>query len=38
VKIIRRERVWIHTHFVTDCTYLPDHFAREIARRMDRLL
>jgi hypothetical protein len=38
VRIIRRERVWIHTHFVTDCTYLPDHFAREITRNMDRLL
>jgi hypothetical protein len=38
VKVIRRERVWIHTHFVTDCTYLPDHFAREITRKMDRLL
>lgn len=38
MKIVRRERLWIHTHFVTDCTYLPDHFARDIAREMDRLL
>jgi hypothetical protein len=38
VKIVRRESVWIHTHFVTNCTYLPDHFAREITRKMDRLL
>ena len=38
MEIIRREVVWIHTHFVTDCTYLPDHYAREITRSMDRLL
>ncbi|MFB3879864.1 MAG: hypothetical protein ACE149_01310 [Armatimonadota bacterium] len=38
MKLLRREKVWIHTHFITDCTYLPDHFAREIARKMDRLL
>jgi len=38
VKVVGRERVWIHTHFVTDCTYLPDHHAREIRRKVDRLL
>lgn len=38
MNIVRREAVWIHTHFVTDCTYLPDHYAREIRRKADRLL
>ncbi len=38
MKIVRRQEIWIHTHFVTDCTYLPDHLAREIRRRVDRLL
>ncbi len=38
MKILRREEVWIHTHFVTDCRYLPDHHARDISRKMDRLL
>ncbi len=38
MKILRREQVWIHTHFVTDCSYLPDHFAREIKQKADRLL
>jgi hypothetical protein len=38
VKIARRETVWIHTHFVTDCSYLPDHHGREIRRKVDRLL
>jgi hypothetical protein len=38
MKILRREEVWIHTHFVTDCEYLPDHLAREITRKMDRVV
>jgi hypothetical protein len=38
MKILRRQRVWIHTHFVTDCTFLPDHHARAIRRKMDALL
>jgi len=38
MKIVRREQVWIHTHFLTNCTYLPDHHAREIRRKTDRLL
>ena len=38
MRILRREEVWIHTHFVTDCTYLPAHFAREIRSKMDRVL
>ena len=38
MKILRREKVWIHTHFVTDCVYLPDHHAREIRETMDRVL
>ncbi len=38
MKILRREEIWIHTHFVTDCRYLPDHRAREVKRKVDRLL
>jgi hypothetical protein len=38
MKILRREEIWIHTHFVTDCTYLPDHYARGVRRRAERLL
>lgn len=38
MKILRRETVWIHTHFVTDCLYLPDHLAREIQREMAQVL
>jgi hypothetical protein len=38
MKILRREQVWIHTHFITDCSYLPDHYAREIRRKTERLL
>jgi len=38
VRIVLRENSWIHTYFVTNCAYLPDHFAREIRRKMDRLL
>jgi hypothetical protein len=38
MKILRREEIWIHTHFVTDCTYLPDHEARRVRHRTERLL
>ena len=38
MKLLRREEIWIHTHFVTDCSYLPEHFAREIREKMDRVL
>lgn len=38
MKILQRETVWIHTHFITDCVYLADHHAREIRDRMDRVL
>lgn len=38
MRILRREEIWINTHFVTDCSYLPDHAAREIGRKMDRVL
>jgi len=38
MKIVRREEIWIHTHFVTDCTYLPDHEARRVRHRTARLL
>lgn len=38
MRILRREVVWIHTHFVTDCVYLPAHYAREIEDKMGRVL
>jgi len=38
MKLLHREEIWIHTHFVTDCRYLPEHFAREIREKMDRVL
>lgn len=38
MKILRREAIWIHTHFVTDCTYLADHDARRVRHRVERLL
>lgn len=38
MKILRREVIWIHTHFITDCVYLPDHQGREVRRKMDRIL
>lgn len=38
MKILRREEIWIHTHFVTDCRYLPDHEARRVRHRVERLL
>ena len=38
MKIARREVIWIHTHFITDCLYLPDHQARRIREQMARVL
>lgn len=38
MKILRREVVWIHTHFLTDCVYLPAHRAREILQKIARVL
>ncbi|MBN1458686.1 MAG: hypothetical protein JXA57_04065 [Armatimonadetes bacterium] len=38
MKIKRRQQVWIHTHFITDCTFLPEHYARDIRRKMEALL
>ena len=38
VKILRREKVFVHTHFVTDCEYLPDDRAREVRKHMARVL
>ena len=38
MRIVRREAVWIHTHFLTDCVYLPAHHAREIREKMSRVL
>ena len=38
MKLLRREKSWIHTFFVTDCTYLPDEGAREIRRAMGLVL
>jgi hypothetical protein len=38
MRILRREVVWIHTHFVTDCVYLPAHYAREVEDKMGRVL
>jgi hypothetical protein len=38
MNILRRERAFVHTHFVTDCAYLPDDRAREIRKHMARVL
>jgi hypothetical protein len=38
MKLMAREQTWIHTHFVTDCAYLPDDRARRIQRSMQRVL
>jgi len=38
VKILRREQSWIHTHFITDCVYLPADRAKEIRRAMAPVL
>lgn len=34
MKIRGREEVWIHTHFLTDCTRLSEPRMREIVRAM----
>jgi hypothetical protein len=38
MKIVRRERSWIHTHFVTDCICLPVEHEKETRRQMARVL
>ena len=38
MKLLRREKSWIHTLFITDCTYLPEEGAREIRRAMAPVL
>jgi len=38
MNILRREEIWIHTHFVTDCVYLPEHQARHIRRELAPVL
>ncbi len=38
MKIAARATTWIHTHFITDCVYLPADRAREIRRQMARVL
>jgi hypothetical protein len=38
MRILRSQQVWIHTYFITDCTFLPDHYAREIRRKMEAIL
>jgi hypothetical protein len=34
MKILSREELWIHTHFLTDCTRLPEFRMREIEKIM----
>ena len=38
MEILRREKSWIHTHFLTDCEYLPPPEERRLRREMDRVL
>lgn len=38
MKILRAEQTWIHTHFITDCVYLPADREREIRKAMARVL
>ena len=38
MKIIRREKSWLHTHFITDCVYLPADREKEIRKGMARVL
>jgi hypothetical protein len=38
MKILQREVVWIHTHFVTDCVYLPAHHARDLQKKIAPVL
>jgi hypothetical protein len=34
MKILEREEIWIHTHFLTDCTSLSTARMREISQRI----
>ena len=34
MKILSREELWIHTHFLTDCTSLPAFRMREIVKEI----
>ena len=34
MKILRRERAWIHTHFVTDCLQIRPARMREVVKEM----
>ncbi|MBI3301150.1 MAG: hypothetical protein HYZ72_03600 [Deltaproteobacteria bacterium] len=38
MRILGREELWIHTHFLTDCTSLPEFRMREIAKEMTPFL
>ena len=38
MKILRTDKTWIHTHFVTDCIYLSADRAREIRKAMAPVL
>lgn len=38
MKIQRRHRTWLHTHFVTDCLRLPTHRMEGIQRQMAPVL
>jgi len=38
MKVLRREKSWLHTHFLTDCEYLPPAAERRLRREMDRVL
>jgi hypothetical protein len=38
MKILRRHRTWLHTHFVTDRIRLPTHRMDEIQRQMGPVL
>ncbi|HEV8715280.1 MAG TPA: hypothetical protein VGX03_20920 [Candidatus Binatia bacterium] len=34
MKILGREELWIHTHFLTDCTRFPEFRMREVLTEM----
>ncbi len=38
MKILSCEELWIHTHFLTDCTSLPEFRMREIVKEMTPVL
>jgi len=38
MKILGREELWIHTHFLTDCTRLPEFRMREVLKEMGPFL